>query len=254
MIVRYTGTPTGVTYERERRIREQVAADTLARSNELTTALLRAVTHDLRSPLTAITTAAGGLGYAGLDAEERELLDTISDQSAGMSRMIDDLLDLSRLRAGVLVPAADWTDIRDVAETCAAALPPADRDRVAVHAEPGLPLVAADDAHLERVVANLLENALKFSPAGAPVEIVVAHAPEGGVQITVADRGPGIDPAETARLVEPFQRAARGGAPGTGLGLAIVDGLARANGWSIGFAPRPGGGTLATVTLPAGAA
>ena len=168
--------------------------------------------------------------------------------------MIDDLLDLSRLRAGVLVPASDWTDVRDVVETCVGALAPAGRDRVVVRVGAGLPLVPADDAHLERVVANLVENALKFSPAGTQVEIAVARGPEGGVRVTVADRGPGIDPGEAARLVEPFQRAAQGDASGTGLGLAIVDGLARANGWSIGLTPRHGGGTLATVTLPADAA
>jgi two-component system sensor histidine kinase KdpD len=237
--------------ERERRIREQLAAGTLARSNELATALLRAVTHDLRSPLTAITTAAGGLGYADLDAEERELLETIADQSASMSRMIDDLLDLSRLRAGVLVPATDWTDVRDVVETCIDALPPAGRERVALRAEAGLPLVAADDAHLERVVANLVGNALKFSPPGAQVEVGVAATADGGVQVTVADRGAGIDPADAARLREPFQRGPQGGAAGSGLGLAIADGLARANGWSMGLTPRPDGGTLASVVLPA---
>ena len=152
--------------ERERRMREQVNAEALLRSDELKTALLRAVSHDLRSPLQAIAAASGGLRFAALDDDEQELLDTIGAESSRMSRMIENLLDLSRLNAGALPPAADWLDPRELVEAAVAELFRGEpQTRVRVEAAADVPLVRGDGPQLQRVVVNVVENALKFSRA-----------------------------------------------------------------------------------------
>jgi two-component system sensor histidine kinase KdpD len=241
--------------ERERRVREEVSARALQRSDELKTALLRAVSHDLRSPLQAITAAAGGLNFAALDDEERELLDTIGAESGRMSRMIENLLDLSRLTAGALTPAADWLDAREVAEAAVAELSRNEpRDRVRVRAAPDVPLVHGDGPQLQRVVVNLVENALKFSSADRTVEVAVAVR-ASAVEIRVADQGPGVAAGDAERIFEPFARGDRTAeTAGSGLGLAIARGLARANGGDVRVAsPGQGEGATFVLTLPAGA-
>ena len=158
--------------ERERRMREQVNAEALLRSDELKTALLRAVSHDLRSPLQAIAAASGGLRFAALDDDEQELLDTIGAESSRMTRMVENLLDLSRLNAGALPPAADWLDPRDLVEAAVAELFRGEsQTRVRVEAAADVPLVRGDGPQLQRVVVNVVENALKFSPADREVEV-----------------------------------------------------------------------------------
>ena len=240
--------------ERERRMREEVNARALQRSDELKTALLRAVSHDLRSPLQAIAAAAGGLHFAALDDDEQELLDTIGAESGRMSRMIENLLDLSRLTAGPLPAAADWLDPRELVEAAVAELfrgEPQERVRVTLAAE--VPLVHGDGPQLQRVVVNLLENALKFSPKEAPVDLRVA-ARGDFVDIVVSDRGPGVPAAEAERIFEPFTRGpGAGDVPGSGLGLAIARGLARSSGGELRLAPAEAGGGGATfvLTLPA---
>ncbi|MFI5050195.1 MAG: ATP-binding protein [Gaiellales bacterium] len=238
--------------ERDRRMRAQVQAQALIRSDELKTALLRAVSHDLRSPLMAITTAAGGLEYADLDDDERELLGAIVDQASGMSHMIDNLLDMSKLSAGAILPESDWIDVRDVVDASAECLAVDRRDRVRVDAQPS-PLARCDPAQLERVVVNLLENALKFSPEGGPVEVTVRPV-AGAVEIAVTDAGPGIPEPDLPHIFEPFHRAPQpGGTGGSGLGLAIADGLARANGCRLSVDSEPGRTTF-TVWIPTPAA
>ena len=239
--------------ERERRMREEVNARALQRSDELKTALLRAVSHDLRSPLQAISAAAGGLHFAALDDEEQELLDTIGAESGRMSRMIENLLDLSRLTAGALPPAADWLDPRELVEAAVAELfRGGPRERVRVRLEPDVPLVHGDGPQLQRVVVNVIENALKFSAKDDPVDVRVAQRGDF-VDIAVSDRGAGVDAADAERIFEPFSRGSRpGDVPGTGLGLAIARGLARSNGCELRLAPAGGeGGATFVLTLPA---
>jgi two-component system sensor histidine kinase KdpD len=238
--------------ERERRMREEVNARALQRSDELKTALLRAVSHDLRSPLQAIAAAAGGLHFAALDDEEQELLDTIGAESGRMSRMIENLLDLSRLTAGALRPAADWLDPRELVEAGVAELFRGEpQGRVRVEPAPDLPLVHGDGPQLQRVVVNVLENALKFSPADRPVDIRVTARGEV-VEVAVSDHGPGVAAADAERIFEPFSRGTRSGdVPGSGLGLAIARGLARSNGCELRLAPRDGEGATFVLTLPA---
>jgi len=242
--------------ERERRLQQQVQAEALARSNELKTALLRAVSHDMRSPLMAITTAAGGLRYAGLDADDRELLETITDQSARMNRMIENLLDLSKLQAGVVAPHADWLDPRDLVEASADELLRSQPDSrpFQLRFAPDLPLVRGDASQLQRVIVNLLENARKFSPPDAPVQVDVS-ATARIARIAVQDSGPGVPEEEAERIFEPFYRSpGRRDAPGSGLGLAIARGLAEANGCRLSVAGPAGGGSRFTLEVPVPAA
>ena len=236
--------------ERERRLRERVQTQALSRSNELKTALLRAVSHDLRTPLQAITAAAGGLRYAGLDDEELELVQTISDQGASMSRMVENLLDLSRMQAGVLGPTADWLDPRELVEAAADRWPAGPAGRLRLDLPHDIPLIRADAAQLDRVLVNLIENALKFSAPDAPVDVVL-DATSADVRVSVLDCGPGVDPAEAADIFEPFVRgSAARRVNGSGLGLAIARGLAEANAGRLEVAARDGGGSTFTLTLP----
>jgi two-component system, OmpR family, sensor histidine kinase KdpD len=239
--------------ERERRIREQVNAEALLRSDELKTALLRAVSHDLRSPLQAISAASGGLRFAALDDDEQELLDTIGAESGRMSRMIENLLDLSRLNAGALPPAPDWLDPRELVEAAVAELfrgEPNARIRVEVAAD--VPLVRGDGPQLQRAVVNVLENALKFSGADQDVEVGIARRGDA-VEIAVRDHGPGVASEDAERIFEPFARGGRTrDVPGSGLGLAIARGLAVANGARLRLAAETdGGGSTFILELPA---
>jgi two-component system sensor histidine kinase KdpD len=234
--------------ERDHRVEQQVRAEALLQSDELKTALLRTVSHDLRSPLMAITTAAGGLRYAELDADDRELLDTITGQSARMSRLIENLLELSKLQAGTR-PHAVWLDPRELIESSVDALPQAPGERLETAFERDLPLVQGDAAQLQRVVVNLLDNALKFSPSDSPVRMSVRRGADA-VVVEVADRGPGIPGHEIERIFEPFHRGAGVGTEGNGLGLAIARGLADANGCEVSVAATSGAGTTFALRLP----
>jgi two-component system, OmpR family, sensor histidine kinase KdpD len=236
--------------EREQRLENDLQAEALRRSNDLTTALLRTVSHDFRSPLTAIATAAEGLQLANLDDDDRELVDTIAEQSGRLSRMVTNLLDLSRLESGAATPAAEWVDVRDLidaAVTDVAASWPV-TVRVRHHGE--LPLVRLDAAQVQRVLVNLLENAAKFSPPGEDVEVTAA-ARAGRVEVSVTDHGPGIPEPDRVHIFRPFYRGAAGTAPGSGLGLAIAQGLAAANGATVALEPANGAGTTLTVSIPA---
>ncbi len=229
---------------------EAVETAALRRSDELKTALLRAVSHDLRTPLTAIVTAGHALGTGALTAEEREQLSAaVVEEGERLSTLIDKLLDLSRLQAGRAIPHLDLVSIDDVLAAAREAVPGAS-GRVRVRADPALPPVQADGAQLERVFANLLENALRYA-GGEPVS-VQAHRVGTRIVISVVDRGPGIGPAERERIFEPFYR---GGASsetmaGAGLGLAIAKGFVEANNGTIGVESLPGQGTSFTVSLP----
>jgi len=236
--------------EREQRLANEVEAEALRRSNELTTALLRTVSHDFRSPLTAISTAAEGLRFAVLEGDERELVDTIAEQSGRLSRLVTNLLDLSRLESGAAVPAAEWVDVRDLVDAAVADVRANADVPAEVEHESDLPLVRVDAAQLQRVLVNLLENAAKFSPPGTPVRISAA-ARGGRVTVSVADSGPGVPDSERAHIFRPFYRGAGGREPGSGLGLAIARGLATANGATLTLEPAHGTGATLTVSIPA---
>jgi two-component system, OmpR family, sensor histidine kinase KdpD len=208
------------------------------------TAVLHAISHDLRSPLTAITTAAGGLADPGLEPDDRaDLVSVIGVESSRLARLVDDLLDLSKIEAGAVDPQPDWCDLHDVLSSAAAAI--ADHP-VELALDRDLPLVRADAAQLEHVFANLLDNAARFSPNGAPVRVTAAVG-GGAVTVTVADRGRGVAAAHRNHVFEPFYRA--GESRGSGLGLAICRGFVQANGGRIRLLAAQEGAAFA-VSIP----
>ena len=229
-------------------------ADALRRSDAAKTAVLHAVSHDLRSPLTAIRVAAGGLesGTLALDADDRAaLLETIRLETARLERLVANLLDLSRLEAGVAPAHRELWPVDELVSRSLEALG-ADAARIEVSLDGEAPLVSVDATQLERVLVNVLENALRFSSPADPVELVVSSTGDD-VLVTIADRGPGLDPESLERIFEPFEHGRTGG-EGTGLGLAIARGFAEANGCRLRAEPRPGSGASFTLALPSAAA
>ena len=231
---------------------QSAEAEATRRADVAKTALLHAISHDLRSPLTAITTAASALAARPRPTREdrQALIEAIEAESARLARLVDDLLDLSRIEAGAVNPRTDWCDLGDVA----GAAPRRRRRRAGEHPieldlPADLPLVRADAAQLERVFSNLLENAIKFSPDGAPVR--VSGGPGGGrVTVRVTDRGRGVPRAKRAEIFEPFVRG-RDDGQGSGLGLAICRGFVEANGGEIRLQSATGQGTTFAVSFPA---
>jgi two-component system sensor histidine kinase KdpD len=231
--------------ERERLTREVVETSALRRSDEIKTAVLRSVSHDLRSPLTAIVAASDALSSPALQESDRaELVDSIVHESARLTRLVDQLIDLSRLQAGAAEPRADWTSVDEVIRAAVedAGVPA----QVKLAIAPDLPLVRADATQLRRAFANLIENALRYS-GGQPVS-VRARASGGRILIRVVDQGPGIPAVEQERIFMPFY------GDGSGLGLAIVRGFVEANGGHVHVESLPGQGTSFVVELPLPAA
>jgi two-component system sensor histidine kinase KdpD len=236
--------------ERERLLGETVETRALRRSDVLKTALLRAVSHDLRSPLTAVIAAGGALAAPTLSDEERvELGEVITGEGRRLARLIDDLLDLSRLEAGAADPRLEWCALDEVIREAVDELgaPPGTFSLVL---DRELPLIRADAAQLERAFANLLDNAMRYS-GGHPVS-VRAWATAGRVLVRIVDRGPGIPRAHQERVFEPFYRTGTDhtGHRGAGLGLAIVRGFVEANGGRVWVESLPGQGTSFVVELP----
>jgi two-component system sensor histidine kinase KdpD len=235
-----------VAGDRGRLEQEALEAETLRRSDLVKTALLRAVSHDLRSPLTGITTAIGALRNETLvfsDDDRRELLDTIAVDAERLSRLVGDLLDLSRLEAGGAEPALEVWALDELVHETIDHL--AGGARVDVGGES--PLVNVDAVQIQRVLANLIENALKFSPPTSHVHVHITATRQEAI-VRVVDQGPGIPDAELERVFEPFYRGAR--PSGAGLGLAIARGFAAANGGRVWAESRPGQGTTFALALP----
>jgi two-component system, OmpR family, sensor histidine kinase KdpD len=226
-----------------------IEREELARSDSAKTAVLRSVSHDLRSPLTAISTAGEMLADDSLPAADREeLLASIRRQARRLDRLVSNLLDLSRLEARAASPVLElWTVDGLVARALEAIGP--ESDRVAVSLPEDSPPVRVDAAQLERVLVNLLENALAYSSPGDPVEIR-AEAAGGELVVRVVDRGPGIAPQEQEAIFAPFRQGARGGAGGSGLGLAIARGFAELNGGRLSVESEPGRGASFALALP----
>ena len=232
---------------------EALEAETLRRSDVVKTALLRAVSHDLRSPLTAIVASAEALASEEIHLDEVDqaaLVAAIREEAARLDRVVGNLLDVSRLEAGAL---ESHPELWSVDELVGQALDSvrADADRIVVELDPRSPPVRVDAGQIERVLANLIENALRFSPPGSPVIVRAEHG-STELRIHVVDRGPGITGADRAAIFQPFRRGAGGG---SGLGLAIARGFAEANGGRLWTQDDPAGGhfvlALATEPTPA---
>ena len=218
----------------------------MRRSDELKTVLLRSISHDLRTPLTSIIAGGSALGSETLTAEERaELSEGIVGEGSRLSRLVENLLDMSRLEAGKAEPHRGPVDLAEVLEAARQGQGKAESIRLALDAE--LPMVDADAAQLERVFANLLENAVRYGN-GRPVQ-VRSRVVGGNIVVRVVDQGPGIPEGEWERIFEPFQHGDAANA-GSGLGLAIAKGFVEANGGEIAVESLPGQGTSFVVTLP----
>ncbi|HXC82790.1 MAG TPA: DUF4118 domain-containing protein [Trebonia sp.] len=239
--------------DRERLRIQAAQAEALAEGNRIRTALLAAVSHDLRTPLASIKASVSSLRQDDVDwsaADEADLLATIEQDADRLDDLIGNLLDMSRLHTGSLQPFLRPTPVDEVAP---AALLGLDRSSGLTLSVPeNLPVVRADPGLLERVLANLFSNALRHSPPSQPPELRAAPAGDGRVALDVIDHGPGVADADKERIFEPFVRIDRH-TSGVGLGLAVAKGFADAMGGSITAADTPGGGLTITVTLPVAA-
>ncbi len=240
-----------VSADRARLEAEAVDAEALRRSDTIKTAVLQTVSHDFRTPLATMEAAIGGLQSTTLElsaADRAELLDTIELEVARLRRLVENLLDLSRLQAGAAVTHTELWPVDELLARAAAEAAPDGRVRIV--APDGLPAAKVDAAQVQRAFVNLIENALKFSDEAAVIELRAAE--EGGrLVVEVLDRGRGIDAADATTLLEPFVRGSGGSTGGSGLGLAIANGFLAVNGGTLSLVARDGGGTNARVTLPA---
>ena len=237
--------------ERDALLGDVVETRALRRSDVLKTALLRAVSHDLRTPLTGILAAAEPLAGEHVDeADRRELAAGISQDAQRLSRLIEQLLDLSRLEAHAVEARPDWCAIDEVLRAAVEHAGPSARFAFSLDAD--LPLVRADAAQLERAFANLLENSARHA-GGHPVS-VRARAVGHRIRVRIVDRGPGIPAAQLERVFEPFYRAGdatgTGEHRGSGLGLAIALGFLEVNGARVWAESLPSQGTSFVVELP----
>jgi two-component system sensor histidine kinase KdpD len=243
----------GVAIDRERLARDALEAEALRRADVIKTALLRAVSHDLRTPLMAISTSAGALARRDLtidDADRAELLATILAASDRLDHLVGNLLDLSRLQAGAAEPEPELLDLEELVVGALDELGDEVR-RVEVTFAEESPAVRVDAHQIQRVLVNLLENALKYSGSDQPVRVHVATTSSEAV-VRVIDHGPGVPPEEHERIFEPFHRGTRsGGVGGAGLGLAIARGFAEANGGRLWVESRSGQGATFVLALPA---
>jgi two-component system sensor histidine kinase KdpD len=240
-----------VAGERERLEREAVEAEALRQSDKIKTAVIQAVSHDLRTPLATIEAAIWGLGSGPntiSEADRAELVETMRVELERLKRLIENLLDLSRLQAGAARPNPElWTADELVGQALDEV---GEQDRIAVSIPHDLLPVRVDAAQVQRVLVNLFENALKFSPPGEDVRVRVASTRQE-LLVRVIDSGPGVPEAERERIFEPFHRF-EGGPDhrGAGLGLAIARGFAAANGGRVWVESREDQGATFVLALP----
>jgi two-component system sensor histidine kinase KdpD len=274
--------------ERESLLTDVVETAALRRADVVKTALLRAVSHDLRSPLTAISAAADAVDSPSLSGQERaEMAAVIQQETRRLSRLVDNLLDLSRLEAGAAEPHAAWTSLDDILRAALAEIAP-EEGEFSLSIDRDMPLVSIDPVQMERAFVNVLENARRHcgghpvsvraravrSLGGVPVASGASSTDEArtleGAQATpaplpahdgpagdrlvvrIVDRGPGIPPAQLERVFEPFYRAGtpQGGHRGSGLGLAIARGFTESNGGRLHVESLPGQGATFVFELP----
>ncbi|MFJ9821605.1 ATP-binding protein [Streptomyces sp. NPDC101151] len=238
----------GSAVERARLAEAAAEVEPVKAADRMRTALLRAVGHDLRTPLAAGWAAVTSLRSSEIqfsDADREELLATADESMAKLNRLVENLLDLSRLEAGVLTLNLRATSLEEVLPTALADVP-----GVEVADTEAIPAVLADPPLLERVIANLAGNAARHTPPGRKV-LVTASALAGRVELRIVDRGPGLPQAGRERLFEPFQRLGdTDNTTGLGLGLALARGLTEAMNGTITPEDTPGGGLTMVVSLP----
>jgi two-component system sensor histidine kinase KdpD len=228
------------------------AAQVAQQADEIKTALLHAVSHDLRTPLASIKANVSGLRQAEVayTAEDRaELLEAIDDEADRLDRLVANLLDASRLEAGVLVPHKQPQDLVELTRAVLGRMAPMLGQRaVKLEVQQSMPLVSCDYGQIDQIVTNLVENAARHTPPGSPIEIRIS-ADNQQAHLDVLDAGPGIMEEDRARIFRPFERA-RTAAQGSGLGLSIARGMAEAHGGTLDVTRNPTGGARFSLTLP----
>jgi two-component system sensor histidine kinase KdpD len=262
--------------ERDALLGGVVETAALRRADTVKTALLRAVSHDLRSPLTAISAAGEAVASPSLSpAEREEMASVIQEEARRLSRLVDNLLDLSRLEAGAAEPHRSWTSVEELIRAALGEMAAGAED-FALSLDRDMPLMSVDPVQMERAFVNVLENARRHS-GGHPVSVraravrslaatrqrgaapsdqplrVAGSAPAGDrVIVRIVDRGPGIPPAQLERVFEPFYRAGQPGGEhrGSGLGLAIARGFAEANEGTLHVESLPGQGATFVFEFP----
>jgi two-component system sensor histidine kinase KdpD len=251
-----------VILEREAAAEQSIRTRQLAEGNQTRTALLAAVSHDLRSPLSAIKAAVSSLRHSEVEwsaDDERELLATIEESADRLDTLIGNLLDMSRIQAGAVTAHLEPVDVTDAVVSALRYLP--DRQRVQIEDPGAAHSILADRGLLDRALANVLENALKYTadqPIGHETVVVSASSwvddiGRAWVSIRVVDRGRGINPDARSQIFAPFQRL--GDVPrgeGVGLGLAVARGLTEAMGGTVTAEDTPGGGLTMVIDLPPG--
>jgi len=235
------------------RLRTQAShAEALAAGNRMRTALLAAVSHDLRTPLASIKAGITSLRQSDVSwspEDEADLLATIEESSDRLESLIANLLDMSRVQTGALQPYLRPAAIDEIAPLALRGMAGADVVRLDV--PESLPLVLTDAGLLERALANLVTNAIRYSPIDSPPELV-ARCHERTVTISVVDHGPGVPEADRERMFEPFQRLGdQDMTTGVGLGLAVARGFVEAIGGELTASDTPGGGLTMSVRLTA---
>ncbi|MFD8142011.1 DUF4118 domain-containing protein [Streptomyces sp. NPDC059708] len=241
-----------VVLDRQRLVGEAEEARRLAEGNRIRTALLAAVSHDLRTPLASIKASVSSLRSDDVEWSEEdraELLEGIEDGADRLDHLVGNLLDMSRLQTGTVTPLIREIDLDEVVPMALGGVP---EDSVELDVPETLPMVRVDPGLLERTVANVVENAVKYNPRGRRV-LVAASALGDRVEVRVVDRGPGVPDEAKDRIFAPFQRygdAPRGA--GVGLGLAVARGFAEAMDGTLAAEDTPGGGLTMVLTLRAG--
>ncbi|MGW7586203.1 ATP-binding protein [Kitasatospora sp. NPDC054768] len=244
-----------VVLERRRLAREAADARREAEGNRIRTALLAAVSHDLRTPLAGIKASVSSLRSADVDwdpEDEAELLAGIEAGADRLDHLINNLLDMSRLQTGTVTPLIQETDLDEVVPFALGGVP---LESVRLEVPETLPMVRADGGLLERSLANLVENAVKYSPDGVKVLVKADELRRPGrparVELRIVDRGPGVPEEAKEKIFAPFQRygdAPRGA--GVGLGLAVARGFVEAMDGTVTAEDTPGGGLTMVVSLP----
>ena len=240
--------------ERSRLRRRATEAEILRRTDELKNALLGAVSHDLRTPLASIVASAGSLRQTDVqwtDAERESFLSDIETEARRLSRIVSNLLDLSRMESGTLHPERSWYDLAALIDDVVGRLRPLTQDHpVEVRVPEDLPPVSLDYVEIDQVLSNLIENAARHTPGGTAI-VISAHIAGPEVVVEVSDDGPGVPSDALGRVFEPFFRGPSGGTPrGTGLGLAVARGLVEAHGGRISVVNGGKGGAVFRFTLP----
>ncbi len=245
---------TALAIERAMLAEEAQRAQVEVEAERLRSAFLSSVSHDLKTPLASITGAASSLleGEQYIDPKSRrELIEGIHEEADRLNRVVSNVLDMSRLESGPITLRRDWHPLEEVVDAAIAGVHSRREKRVITRdLSPALPLVSIDGVLIGQVLANLLDNAIKYTPPDSSIR-VSARPEEGGVLVEVADSGPGLPPGSEQRLFEKFYQAGPGGRRGgVGLGLAICRAIVDAHGGHIWAENRPEGGAVFRFTLP----